>query len=150
MKNYKFSLIGAIVAALFFLISILFDIDFFEKLIHMLDELEHLEIDELIIPIIIFLVFFVADMVHRNKSNKLDHERLKIYRAMVSSTHHVLNNLLNQMLIVKIKAEDTPGFDPKTLRIYDDIVREAEEQIHSLSNVEHVTEEKIKESVRPK
>ncbi|WP_417503912.1 hypothetical protein [Marinomonas gallaica] len=150
MKQYKYTVLGAILAGVVFLLTVLLDVELFEKLIFWLNELEHLEIDELIIPALIFMVFFVIDLVRRSKTNQLNSEKLKIYRAMVASTHHVLNNLLNQMLFVKMKAEDTPGFDPKVLKIYDTIVDDAKSQIEALSNVTEVNEDSITDSVRPK
>lgn len=150
MKNYKLTIVGAAVALLIYLGSAAFQLELFELLIEFLDELEHLEVDELIIPLVIFVGFMVADSRRRNKANRINREKMKIYQAMVQSTHHVLNNLLNQMLFVKMKAEDTPGFDPEVINIYEEIVDEAQSQIHALSNVASVSEESIHESVRPK
>ncbi|TCK08684.1 hypothetical protein [Marinobacterium mangrovicola] len=119
MKNYKLTIVGAAVALLIYLGSAAFQLELFELLIEFLDELEHLEVDELIIPLVIFVGFVVADSRRRNKANRINQEKMKIYQAMVQSTHHVLNNLLNQMLFVKMKAEDTPGFDPEVINIYE-------------------------------
>lgn len=135
---------------LVYLGSMVFKVELFELLLELLDELEHLEIDELIIPLLVFITFFVADSVRRSRADRIAKEKVKIYQAMVQSTHHVLNNLLNQMLFVKMKAEDTPGFDPEVIDIYDKIVEDAETQIHALSNVTTVSEESIHDSVRPK
>lgn len=150
MKNYLYTILGGCVALLIYLLSVIFNIELFEALITFLDELEHFEVDELLIPILVFVGFFIFDLLRRNKSNQVNKEKVKIYRAMVQSTHHVLNNFLNQMLIVKMKAESTPGFDPKVLKIYDKIVEDAQEQIRSLSNITHISEESIHDSVRPK
>ncbi|CUB04322.1 hypothetical protein [Marinomonas fungiae] len=150
MKQYKLTVIGIVCASLLYLISVLFNLEIFEALIVLLDELEHLEIDEIILPGFVLASFVIADVLRRNKVNRVSQEKLKIYRAMVQSTHHVLNNFLNQMLIVKMKAESTPGFDPKVLKIYDQIADEAQQQIHALSNISDVSEASIHESVRPK
>lgn len=150
MKHYKLTLIGALCAALIYLFSVIFQLEMFEALIALLDELEHMEIDEIIIPALIFAGFCIADILRRNKVNRVSKEKLKIYRAMVQSTHHVLNNFLNQMLLVKMKAEATPGFDPNVLTIYDQIVEDAQRQIHALSNITDISESSIHDSVRPK
>lgn len=150
MKNYKLSIVGAALAGLIYLLSVALKLELFELFIEFLDELEHIEIDELFIPFLVFFGFLLADLMRRNKSNQLNNEKVKIYRAMVKSTHHVLNNFLNQMYIVKMKAESTPGFDPKVLDMYDRIVSDAQQQIHALSNVTHVNEDNIHDSVRPK
>jgi hypothetical protein len=69
---------------------------------------------------------------------------------MVSSTHHILNNFLNQMQLFKLTAQDTPGFDPQILSLYDRIIKDATNQIEALSNIEKVNETTIQESVIPK
>lgn len=150
MKQYKLTLIGIFCAVLLYLATIVFDLEMFEALIAMLDELEHLEIDEIIIPAFVFVGFVIADVLRRNKVNRVSKEKLKIYRAMVESTHHVLNNFLNQMLLVKMNAEAPPGFDPRVLEIYDQIVADAQNQIHALSNITEINESAIHDSVRPK
>ncbi|MBM6551782.1 hypothetical protein [Marinomonas ostreistagni] len=150
MKNYLYTFIGAGVALALYALTVIFDLELFEAMILFLDEMEHLELDEIIIPLVILIMFAVFDLMRRSKNNTMNKEKVKIYQAMVKSTHHILNNFLNQMLIVKMKAESTPNFDPRVLKIYDDIVAQAKRQIHALSNVTHVSEESIHDSVRPK
>lgn len=56
---------------------------------------------------------------------------------------------LRQLLIDQF-GKDTPGFDPKVLKIYDTIVDDAKSQIEALSNITEVNEDNITDSVRPK
>ena len=51
------------------------------------------------------------------KKIKLENAKLRIYKAMLSSSHHILNNFIYQMDIFKITAEDTPGFDAKNTSV---------------------------------
>ena len=126
------------------------DVDFFERLVNLLNGLEEYEIDELIIPFFIFLVFAFVDAFKRNRINKVNAEKLKIYTAMMSSTQHILNNFLNQMQLFKLTAEDTPKFDPEVLALYDEIIDEAKMQISALGNVNHINESSIHDAVAPK
>jgi len=109
--------------------------------------IEKLKFDEFIIPLLIFGLFFVLDMHRRVKRIKLENAKLNIYKAMLSSSHHILNNFLYQMDIFKITAEDTPGFDAKVLAYYEDIISNTSDQIHSLSNVPTIDEYSIRTSV---
>lgn len=150
MKQYKITLLGLAISFLALLITIVFDVDFFEYLVNLLHEFEQYEIDELIIPVIIFLLFAFVDAIKRNRMEKVNSEKLKIYIAMMSSTQHILNNFLNQMQLFKLTAEETPGFNPEVLALYDEIIDEASMQINALGNVHHINELSIHEAVAPK
>ena len=69
---------------------------------------------------------------------------------MMSSTHHVLNNFLNQMQLFKLEAEDTPEFDPEILNLYGQIIEEASLQIDALGSITKVNDISIRSSVKPK
>ncbi|MEH6347850.1 MAG: hypothetical protein V7785_22330 [Bermanella sp.] len=150
MKHYKITLLGLGIAILILLTSLVLDVDFFEQLVNLVLRLEQYEIDELIIPLIIFLIFAFVDIFKRNRINKVNTEKLKIYSAMMSSTQHILNNFLNQMQLFKLTAEDTPKFNPEVLALYDEIIDEASMQITALGNVHHIDEIAIQEAVAPK
>ena len=114
-----------------------------------MNSLEAYEMDEVIIAIVIFLGFYLRDLHVERKNNLLAREKLKIYRAMLSSTQHVLNNYLNQMQIFKMRAKSTPEFPQETLDLYDSILQETQQKIDALSKVREIDEQAIRESVSP-
>ncbi len=150
MKNLKLTFIGGLVSVCFLIISIVFDMDLFEQLLLTLEDLEKYEIDELFIPFMIFFVFAFLDFIKWQKSHKVDLEKIKIHRAMMSSTHHVLNNFLNQMQLFKMTADDTPGFDPRVLSLYNQIINEASGQIEALGSLSEINESTIAAAVAPR
>ncbi len=150
MKKYKLTLIGVIIALLIGILSYTIDLDPFDHLVRFFHSVEQYELDEIFIGLLIILIFFIADLVLARREEKIELEKLKIYKAMVYSTHHILNNFLNQMLLFKITAENTPGFDKKILEMYDKIIEETNKQIRDLSSVENIDEETIKEAISPK
>jgi len=150
MKNYSVTLLGLGISLVVLIMGVAFDVDFFEQLVNLLNNLEEYEIDELIIPFFIFFMFAFVDGFKRNRLNKVNREKLKIYTAMMSSTQHILNNFLNQMQLFKLTAEDTPNFDSEVLGLYDEIIDEAKMQITALGNVNHINENSIHEAVAPK
>ncbi len=150
MRRYKLTWIGLAIAIGIGVVANIFDWDPFDYLIHFFDSVEHYEIDEIFIGGIIFLVFMSIDLVRLQRNQKVEHEKLKVYRAMISSSHHILNNFLNQMQLFKITAENTPGFDQDVLSLYDTIMKEATDQIKALSSVNELSEKNIQESVMPK
>ena len=113
-------------------------------------KLEAYELDEFIIPFFIFIIFVIFDMIQIQRSRHIEQEKIKIYKAMLNSAHHVLNNFLNQMQIFKMEAENTPDFNPDILKLYDKIMKGASIQIEALSSVDAINESSIIESISPK
>ena len=77
-------------------------------------------------------------------------EALKIYKSTLYATHHILNNLLNQLQLFRIEASKSQDFDKRILSRFDVALKEASCLIESLSNVREISEQSIKESIKPK
>lgn len=147
MNKYKLTLFGLVLSIFIYFSSILLELDLFEKFMDFLASVEQFEVDEMIIPFLIFVVFLFIDTFRNNKKIEMESAKLNIYKAMLSSSHHILNNFIYQMDIFKLTAEDTPGFDAKVLAFYEDIISNASEQIYSLSNLTTIDEFSIRTSV---
>lgn len=76
-------------------------------------------------------------------------EATRIYESMRYASQHILNNLLNQMLLFKLEAMKSQDFDKEILALYDHAIEEAQDLIQRLSAVEHITDENIWASVDP-
>ena len=149
MKQYKLTLLGLVVSLGTLLFSVILNLDLFESFIGYLNAMEAYELDEIIIPFFIFGLFAFFDALKRRKEYSIEREKLKIYKAMLSSSHHILNNFLNQMQIFQITAEDTPGFDPDVLKRFNRIMKNTSEQIAELGAITIVDEKSIYRSVAP-
>ncbi|WP_024769027.1 hypothetical protein [Aquimarina macrocephali] len=147
MNKYKLTCIGLVLSIFIYVTSIVLELELFEKAIALLASIEQFEFDEMIIPILIFFVFLLIDTRQNAKKVKMENAKLNIYKAMLSSSHHILNNFIYQMDIFKITAEDTPGFDVKVLAFYEEIISNAAYQINSLSNLTTIDEFSIRTSV---
>ncbi|MEM7584476.1 MAG: hypothetical protein AAF560_13895 [Acidobacteriota bacterium] len=148
-KQQGLTLIGLGIAVSALLLTVIFDLDLFERSVGLLEALERYEVDELVIPLLIFLVFALLDQIKNRRSHAVELEKVKIYRAMLTSTHHILNNFLNQMRLFQLTAKDTPGFDPEVLAFYERIVEDASTQIEALGSITEIDEVSIKRSVIP-
>ncbi|PKV50712.1 hypothetical protein ATE84_2778 [Aquimarina sp. MAR_2010_214] len=147
MNKYKLTCIGLVLSIFIYVTSIVLELELFEKVIALLASMEQFEFDELIIPLLVFFVFLFIDTRQNAKKVKMENAKLNIYKAMLSSSHHILNNFIYQMDIFKITAEDTPGFDVKVLAFYEEIISNAAYQINSLSNLTTIDEFSIRTSV---
>lgn len=150
MKNYRLTILGLVISVITWIVTIVFELDLFERMHSVLEDVEEYEIDELIIPLLIFSFFTLADSIRRRRYKAVEREKIKIYRAMMASTHHILNNFLNQMQLFKMTADRTPGFSPEVLSLYEQIIKEASSQIESLGNITSISESEIENSILPK
>ena len=150
MRRYKLTWIGFGIAVLVAVLSNVVELDPFDRLVRFFNSVEEYEIDEIFIGGIIFLVFLTIDLLKKQRNQKVEREKVKVYQAMIASAHHILNNFLNQMQLFKITAENTPGFDKDILAMYDMIMKEASDQIKELSSISEISETSIKEAVMPK
>jgi hypothetical protein len=73
----------------------------------------------------------------------------EVYGSMLQASYHILNNLLNQMQMFRLEAEESGDFDSKVLASYDTCVAEASHLLQSLSEVEHLNADNIWASVNP-
>ena len=76
-------------------------------------------------------------------------EALRVYTSMLRASRHILNNLLNQIQIIKIEAEKSKDFDQEVIKYYDAAFDEAKDLIQKLSEIENFTDESIWSSVAP-
>ena len=102
---------------------------------------------------IILLLIVFGSYIDYSISKLLKKERqleaARIYKSMVFATHHILNNLLNQMQLVKIEASECKDFNPKTLELYDSTINEAKSLINKLSDIRSITDQDIVASIQP-
>lgn len=147
--KFPATVISVLTGGTLFLVSNIFELDLFEKIIKMLSTFEKYEIDEMIIPLIIIITSIFIDFKRKADKAKIENEKLKIYKAMIFTTHHILNNFLNQMQLFKMTAEDTPDFPVDVINLFDTTIEEASSQINALSTISQIDEDTIQESVKP-
>lgn len=150
MKNYKWTAVGLGMAVAMLSIALFFDMDFFESFCQWLINFETFELDEFVFPVIIVLIFSFFDLYKHKKDRNVKEAEQAIYKAMVQASDHVLKNCLNQMLIIKYAAEETPGFDPNVLKSFDAIVAQAVAQLEALGEIEEIDKDAIGKSLNIK
>jgi PAS domain S-box-containing protein len=77
-------------------------------------------------------------------------EKENIFHATVQSTQHILNNLLNQLSLVKMEIDRQPSFDKDVALKFEAMKKQASNLVKQLSSVQEIDEQKIKDSVYPK
>lgn len=150
MKRYILFLTGLCISSTISLITVITQTDYLKAYIQFLTGLENRHLDMLVLPVSILIVFSVVQLLVNRRYEIIEAEKAKIYKAMIHSTHHVLNNLLNNMMLFKLTAEETPEFPRDILNLFDQVIRDASAQIRSLSTIERINARSIEESVAPK
>lgn len=112
--------------------------------------------NQLLITLILVLIFLIvifawfADYSSTKMLNKEKQlEALNIYNSMLKANQHIFNNLLNQMQLFEIEAENSQDFNPEILKIFNQSLDEAKDLFYKLSQVDKVTGKEIWASVDP-
>ncbi len=151
MKKNMFALISLGIALLFWLFdSSLHYIFYGEPIFELIPgEFNELWMRVLIsVLIVLFGVFadnFTKKLIIKEKELQTAH----IYNSMIYATHHILNNLLNQMQLVKYEAQNSKDFDQNIIKHYDNCINEAKDLVEKLSSVKEITGDNIWASVDP-
>lgn len=116
--------------------------------IHLLSQIQTMK-GWIYVSITTALLYF---LVYCDEQKRLAQEREKreIFEATMAAVQHILNNFLNNMLLFKMAAEDSKDFDQDTLKLYDEVIQEAENQIKVLSSTQELTSKHIHQSIYPR
>ena len=146
-----FTIIGFIVASVFWL---------FDSVVHYFlygetsfefipDDFNELWMRTVIIILLVSFGIFVDYFMKKLVIKEKELEKARIYSSMLYATHHILNNLLNQIQLIRLEAHRSKDFDKSMIKYYDNAILEASDLLDKLSNVEEITGENIWASVDP-
>ncbi|OUR72648.1 hypothetical protein A9Q78_06325 [Methylophaga sp. 41_12_T18] len=82
--------------------------------------------------------------------HSISKEKEAIYIASIQSSQHVINNLLNQLMLVAMEIKKQPTFDDKVAKLFGQMQEEATELMQQLASVKQIEVEDIKRSITPK
>jgi hypothetical protein len=150
MKNRRMTILATIVAVLYWMAeSFIHRFVFAEESFEIIpSNFNELWMRVLIVVLMIFFGIF-GDTWSRRLVTKEDEKR-QIFIATISSTQHILNNLLNQIQVVFLKMDDEHRVDAETREMLKRSLKDAQVQVQKLSAVTKLDEDVIRESVVPK
>ena len=149
MKHRKITICVVILSLIFWLAD-----SFIHRFIYKEEtfELVPADVNELWMRILIIVLLIIIGLVGDSRANRIaatEREKREIFLATVSSTQHVLNNLLNQMQLVFLEAGKTHKLSDETRKLLEQSIKEGKEQFGKLSSVTKMNGETIKKSVLP-
>ena len=102
----------------------------------------------LIVTLIIIFGFYID--FSTKKLIEKEQEKLEIYQSTVLAVQHVLNNYLHKMQIFKSKMKKCDNISEHDVDAFNELIKEATENIKKLSSVTKLDAENIIDSVNPK
>ena len=78
-----------------------------------------------------------------------EQQKRDIYLATVSSTQHILNNLINQLQICLYPKDENHGIDEETAKLLRQSLQESRDQVVRLSSISELDDDTIRQSVQP-
>jgi hypothetical protein len=151
MKKRKYSIVAFVIAFIFWFLDA--SIHYF---VYREPQFEFIpdDFDELWMRFVIILVIILFGIYADSSTRKLlitekQMEADRIYNSMIHASQHILNNLLNQLLLFKMEALKSNDFDREIIKKFDNAIDEAKNLIQRLSQVEDITDENIWASVDP-
>jgi signal transduction histidine kinase len=98
------------------------------------------------------IILAMGRLLDRNNRVLQQHEEEKrrLFRSAISASQHILNNFLNNMLYFQHKAKESKALDPETLKLYDQVIHDAAEQLRKLGELSDISENSIRATVYPK
>lgn len=148
MKNYKFTIVITFVAALYWVA---------ESLVHFFI---FLDTDSSFIPtdinelwmrsgiVVLMISFGIYADIQTGKLLANEQEKRQIFIATVSSTQHILNNLLNQMQIALVNTGGVNSLDDETRKLLKQAITEGKDQVIRLGSVTKIDEATIRKSIK--
>ena len=74
----------------------------------------------------------------RQHYEEVESQRLRVFRATMTTVHDIVNNFLTSMQMIRLEADEQ--LSTETLTLFDRLVREAARELRALGDVESVRE----------
>ena len=148
MKQRRFTILGIALASFYWVAeSLIHRFVYLDAYFEILPA-DRNEVWMRIVIIILILGFGIfadnrARMVRRKEA-----EKREVFLATVSSSQHILNNLLNQMQLALFDSAGQPGLDSETRELLSRSIKEGKQQVERLSSVTDMNGEAIEDSIR--
>ena len=138
MKKRRFIFIAFVVALTFW---------FLESLIHYLIfdepqfEFAPSGINELWMRTVIVVLIVINGIYVDFSIERIAHKQLEVarmYSSITYSSHHILNNLINQMQLFELEAKRCSDFDKDIIVFYDKAIKEASDLADTLAKISDI------------
>ncbi len=150
-REYRFTIIGIVVAIAVYLFQLITDLDLFELIFETLEEFEEYEIDELAFIGLILVYFTFIDLIlFRNRKEnklKLEQQKLNVLRSTTRSLQDLINNIVVALQFVRSNNEETNALDEESIEMINELIKGVTEKMNALGSLEHINEKEIYDGI---
>ena len=145
--DYRATCICALLGAAIYVLSLAFDVDFFEATLELLRNHEHAEADEIVIAAVLTAAGLIADLVRmrlrRDHELEVQRQRLRVLKATMRTVQDIVNNALNGLVLMQLEGESGKPLDRESLRLMDSIIYETSQKLKELGDLDDTPEKEI-------
>ena len=145
--DYRATCICALLGAAIYVLSLAFDVDFFEATLELLRNHEHAEADEIVIAAVLTAGGLIADLVRmrqrRSRELEVQRQRLRVLKATMRTVQDIVNNALNGLVLMRLEGESGKPLDRESLRLMDSIIYETSQKLKELGDLDDTPEREI-------
>ncbi len=93
---------------------------------------------------------YIGSCIDVTEQCEAEQEKEGIYKATIQGSQHIINNMLQQLQLIKKEIAKHSNFDKRKAENLDAIMIRSKELMQELSSIEDIDAKNIKESVSPK
>jgi len=146
-KSYPATIISILVGVIMLGFSLAFELDVFEKFIDLLKAIEHLEIDEIIIPLFIIMIGASIDSYNKyNEKKKLTlitETKLEYLETIIRTVQDIVGNSMNNLILFSMEAKDTGSLSEESIKELDNLIKFTSNKINALANTKEIREKQL-------
>lgn len=86
---------------------------------------------------------------HTRKLREKEQDKLRVFKATVAASNHILNNYLQQMFLFKLEALNCDDFSSEVLELFDHTMDQTTAEIRKLNSLTEIDEKNIHKAVYP-
>lgn len=79
-----------------------------------------------------------------------EEEKRQVYLTSVAMAYHMVNNLLNNMQLFMLRAQEQGVLDPQDQMLFEQIIEESKGQLHMLATLDEISAQAIRDAILPK
>jgi hypothetical protein len=146
-KNFPATFISAFIGATILAMSLALDLDIFERLIALFETIEHLEVDEIIIPLFILIIGISIDSYQKHNRKKklmlIAETKLDYLNTIIRTVQDIVGNSMNNLVLYSLEAKETGGLSKESIKELDDLIQFTTNEINELANTNEIYEKEI-------
>ncbi len=151
VRHYPVVILSVFAILLLIVEDVFLNLDVFKTIVSILDNPQYTETGEIVFSVFFIGIAIVIDQyrhVRRHKRQRaLEAERLAVARSTLASVHDVVNNALNNLLLVKLEAENGAPLRAETLSLFGQLIDGLAAQLRTMSEIESVTQRDLSQGL---